>query len=176
MEPVQTEEPETLTATRSGHQWSILRVMVVIAGLAPLFALARYPFAFGLVAFAGTIATFVALSVRRRRYDLVAWLLIFYPALPLSVLYIHWSLASRKIVGRGSPLFEGLIGLSDTLGYLCIFAYFWCVMIVARRWGRPAPEMHRSAKCVVLMLPVTWVALFGLTIWDPFGMLGYFFR
>jgi hypothetical protein len=151
-------------------------MMVIIAGLAPLLALARYPFAFGLVAFAGTIALFVALCVRRRRYDLVAWFLIFYPVLPLLVLYIHWSLAIRKIVSRGSPLFEGLIGLSDTVLYLCIFAYFGCVVIVARRRGQKPPEMRRAAKCVVFALPVMWIALFVFTIWDPFGMLGYFFR
>ncbi len=74
MDQVQTEEPETRVPTRSGSQWSILQVMVVIAGLAPLLALARYPFAFGLVAFPGSIIVFVALCIRRRRYDLVAWL------------------------------------------------------------------------------------------------------
>ena len=77
-------------------------MMVLIAGLAPLLALARYPSAFGLVAFAGSIVLFVALCIRRRRYDLVAWLLILYPVLPLLVLYTHWNLAIRRIVRRSS--------------------------------------------------------------------------
>jgi hypothetical protein len=176
MDPVQTQEPETLAPTRSGHQWSILRMMVVIAGLAPLLALARYPFILGLVAFGGTIALFVALCIRRRRYDLVAWLLILYPALPLLTLHIHSSLAIRKIVRRSAPLFEGLFGLSDVCGYFCILAYFGCLVIVAGRWGREVPELKRAAKWVVFLMPVTWVALFAFAMWDPFGVLGYFFR
>ncbi len=140
----------------------------------PLFVLARYPFVLGLVAFPGTIALFVTLSIRRRRYDLVAWLLILYPLLPLLTLYIHWNLAIRKIVRRSTPLFDGLIGLSDACGYFCILAYFGCIVIVARSWG--GPEMRRAAKWVAFVMPVTWVVLFVFTIWDPFGMLGYFFR
>jgi hypothetical protein len=151
-------------------------MMVVIAGLAPLLALARYPFVLGLVAYVGTIALFVALCIRRRRYDLVAWLLILYPVLPLVTLYLHWSLAIRKIVGRSTPLFDGLIGLSDVCGYFCIFAYFGCIVVVTRPWGREVPEIRRAAKWVVFVMPVTWVALFVFTIRDPFGMLDYFFR
>jgi hypothetical protein len=176
MDPVQTKEPETLAPARSRGQWHIRRMMVVIACLAPLLALARYPFVLGLVAFVGTIALFVALSIRRRRYDLVAWLLILYPVLPLLTLYLHWSLAIRKIVRRSTPLFDGLIGLSDACGYLCILAYFGCIAIVAGPWGRDVPEIKRAAKWVVFVTPVTWVALFAFAIWDPFGTLGYFFR
>jgi hypothetical protein len=176
MDLVQTEVPETRVPTRSGRQWSILQVMVVIAGLAPLLALARYPFVFGLVAFVGSIILFVALCIRRRRYDLVAWLLILYPVLPLLVLYTHWSLAIRKIIRRSTPLFDGLIGLSDACAYFCIVAYFGCIAIVVGRWAQKAPEIRRAAKWVVFVMPVTWIALFAFAIWDPFGMLGYFFR
>ena len=176
MDPVQTEEPETLVPTRSGRQWSILQIMVVIAGLAPLLALARYPFVFGLVAFVGSIALFVALCIWRRRYDLVAWLLVFYPVLPLLTLYVHWNLAIRKIVRRSTPLFDGLIGLSDVCAYLCIVAYFGCVVMVTRPWGRKVPEIRSAAKWVVFLMPVTWAAMFVFAIWDPSGMLDYFFR
>jgi hypothetical protein len=42
------------------YQWNILRMMAIIAGLAPLLALTRYPFAFGLLTFGGSIAVFGA--------------------------------------------------------------------------------------------------------------------
>jgi hypothetical protein len=111
---------------------------------------------------------------RESKQSLVAWLLILYPLLPLLTLYIHWNLAVRKIVGRSTPLFDGLIGLSDVCGYSCILAYFGCIVIVTRSSG--VPEMRRAAKWVAFVMPVTWVVLFVFTIWDPFGMLGYFFR
>jgi hypothetical protein len=163
--------PKSLTPA---HRWTILRVMVIIACIAPLLALARYPFAFGLFTYAGSVALFVTLSIRHHRYDLVAWLLILYPALPLLIMYVHWNLAIRHIVRRSTPLSDGLIGLSDVGGYLSILAYFGCVMIVGRSLG--SPEMRKAAKRVVIFLPITWAALFVFTMWDPFGMLGYFFR
>jgi hypothetical protein len=174
MDPAQNQEPATFV--RPAHRWNILRMMVIIAGLSPLLALARYPFVLGLVAFGGSIALFVALSIRHRRFDLIAWLLILYPVLPLLTLYAHWSLAIRKIVRRSTPLFDGLIGLSDVCGYLCIFAYFGCIAIVGGFWMREVPEIRRAAKWVVFVMPFTWIALFVFAIWDPFGMLGYYFR
>jgi hypothetical protein len=154
--------------------WTIRRIMIVTAILAPLLALARYPFAFGLIAYGGSIALLVGLSIWRRRYDLVAWLLIIYPVLPLLVLYLNWGLAIRKIVRRSSPLFDGLIGLSDVCGCLGLLAYAGCVSILASGWGQPA--LRRAAKRVVIFMPIAWIALFVFLIWDPFGMLGYFFR
>ncbi len=156
------------------YQWNIRRMMAIIAGLAPLLALARYPFALGLFTFVGSISVFVTLSILRRRYDLVAWLLILYPALPLLVLFLHWNLATRKIVRRSTPFFDGLIGLSDFFGFLGIIAYFACIIIIVR--SRSAPAIRRAARCVVYFVPITWTALFALAIWDPFGILAYFFR
>jgi hypothetical protein len=168
------QESTTPGPMLSGRQWTILRMMAIIAGVAPLLALTRYPFVLGLVTFGGTIALFVTLSIRRGRYDLVAWLLILYPLLPLLTLYTHWSLAIRKIVRRSTPLFDGLIGLSDVCGYLCLVAYFGCVVIIARSLGGPA--IRRAAKWVAFVMPVAWAGLFVFSIWDPFGMLDYFFR
>jgi hypothetical protein len=156
------------------RQWTIRRVMVVIALLAPLLTLARYPFALGLVAYGGSIALFVGLSIRRRRYDLVAWLLIFYPVLPLLVLYLQWVLGKYRLASRSTPLFGGLIGLSDTCGYLCLLAYLGCVSILVR--GRDRPELRREAWRVIIFMPLAWIALFVFAVWDPFGVLGYFFR
>jgi hypothetical protein len=176
MEPSQMLEQAEQPQIRTVPQWTIRRIMVVIAVAAPLLALTRYPFVFGLIAYGGSVALFVGLSIRRHRYDLIAWLLIFYPALPLLVLYINWGLAIRKIVGRSIPLFDGLIGLSDTCGYLCLLAYVGCVSILVRGRGRDWPPLKRAAWRVIIFMPIAWIALFIFAIWDPFGMLGYFFR
>jgi hypothetical protein len=136
MEPSQILEQEAQPRERTVHQWTLRRIMALTAMAAPLLALTRYPFALGLVAYGGTIALFVGLNIRRRRYDLVAWLLVFYPVLPLAVLYLHWGLATRRIVRRSTPLFDGLIGLSDLCGLLCLLAYVGCVSILARGQGR----------------------------------------
>jgi hypothetical protein len=176
MEPVQIQESTPRAPTLSGRQWTIHRIMVIIAILAPLLALTRYPFAFGMVAYAGVIASFVGLSIWRRRYDLIAWLLIFYPVLPLLVIYLHWSLATRRIVRRSTPLLDGLFGLSDTGGYLCLLSYLGCVSILASGWSRDRPELRRAAWRVIILMPIAWIALFVFAISDPFGMLGYFFR
>ena len=174
MESSQILGREGQTRGRAIPQWTIRRIMAVIAIAAPLLALTRYPFAFGLVSYGGSIALVVWLSARRRRYDLIAWLMIFYPLLPLLVLYLNWGLAIRKIVRRSTPLFDGLIGLSDICGYLCLLAYVGCVSILASGWGEPT--LRRPARLVVIFMPVAWIALFVFAIWDPFGMLGYFFR
>jgi hypothetical protein len=92
------------------------------------------------------------------------------------VFYINWGLAIRKIVGRSIPLFDGLIGLSDTCGYLCLLAYVGCVSILVRGRGRDWPPLKRAAWRVIIFMPIAWIALFIFAIWDPFGMLGYFFR
>jgi hypothetical protein len=156
------------------YQWNILRMMVIIAALAPLLALTRYPFALGLFAYAGSIALFVTLSIRRRCYNLVAWLLILYPVIPLLIMSIHWLLAMRRIVRRSTPLFDGLLGFSDIIGVFCIIAYFACVVIATRSWG--APEFRRAAKWVAVVMPFTWAALVVFVIIDPLGMIAYFFR
>jgi hypothetical protein len=150
--------------------------MIVIAGLAPLIALTRYPLAFGLFAHVVVFALFVGLSIWRRRYDLIAWFLIFYPALPLLVFYVHWNLAIRSIVSRSNPVFDGLIGLSDVFGYLCLLAYVGCVSILAGGLGRERPEFRRAVWRVIILMPIAWIALFVFAIWDPLGFLGYFFR
>jgi hypothetical protein len=156
------------------YQWNILRIMVIIAALAPLLALTRYPFALGLFTYAGSIALFVTLSIRRRCYNLVAWLLILYPVIPLLVMYIHWLLATRRIVRRSTPLFDGLLGFSDIIGVFCIIAYFACVVIATRSGG--VPELKRAAKWVVFVMPLSWTALVAFVIIDPLGMIAYFFR
>ena len=176
MEPSAMLEQWEQPRIRPAPQWTIRRIMVITAMMAPLLALARYPFAFGLVAYGGSIALLVGLSIRRGRYDPIAWLLILYPALPLLILYIHWSLATRKIVRRSTPLFDGLVGLSDVFGYLCLLAYVGCVSILASGRGRERPALGRAARRVVIFMPIAWFALFVFAIGDPFGMLGYFFR
>jgi hypothetical protein len=150
--------------------------MAVIAIMAPLLALARYPFTFGLFLPAGLIAVFVAISVRRRRYDLIARLIIAYPALPLLTLYLQWGLNRMDLASRSSRLFDGLIGLSDTFGYICLLAYVACIALVASRRMRNAPSLKWAAKQVVFIMTPTWACLFAFAIWDPFGMLGYFFH
>jgi hypothetical protein len=172
-------EPDSVAEsvpTSSVRQWTILRIMVIIALLAPLLALTRYPFVFGLVAFVGSIALFVGLSLRRQRYDLIAWLLVFYPVLPLLILHVHWRLAIRKIVSRADPLFGGLIGLSDIGGFLGLFAYMGCVAILARALGKDRPKLRRAAWLVVILMPIAWSALFVFAIRDPFGCLQYMIR
>jgi hypothetical protein len=150
--------------------------MAVIAIIAPLLALTRDPFAFGLIVFAGLIAVFVTISVRRRRYELIAWLIITYPALPLLTLYLQWELGRMNLAPRSSRLFDGLIGLSDTGGYLCLIAYVACIALVASRRLCNAPSLKRAAKQLVFIMPPTWACLFAFAIWDPFGMLAYFFH
>jgi hypothetical protein len=142
-------------------------MMVVIAALAPIRALARYPIVLGLVTLVGTIALLVALSIRGRRYDLVAWLLILYPLVPLLTLYLHSSLATGKIVSRSTPFFDGLIGLSDVCGLLYLLAHFGCVVVLTHPWRGELSEVRRAAKWLVFVMPPTWGALIRLRRWGP---------
>ena len=150
--------------------------MAAIAIIAPLLTLARYPFASGLIVFAGIIALFMTISVRRRRFDLLAWLIITYPALPLLTLYLQWGLIRMDLARRASPLFDGLIGLSDTGGYLCLLAYVACISLVVSSRVHNTSGLKRAAKRVVFIMPPVWACLFAFAIWDPYGMLGYFFH
>jgi hypothetical protein len=154
---------------------TIRRGMAVIAIIAPLLALARCPFAFGLFIRPALVALFIALSVRRRRFDLIAWLIIAYPGLFLLILHLQRWLIRIGLARRSSPLFEGLIGLSDTGGCLCLLAYVACVSIVAAKRARDQ-MLRPAAKRVVFLMPPAWVGLLAFAIWDPFGVLGYFFR
>jgi hypothetical protein len=163
----------------AARRWTILRIMAVIAVLAPLLALSRYPFYFGLFLPVGLIALFVTLSIRRRRYDWVAWLIIAYPLIPLLTLYLHGGLIQQKLSRRSSPFFEGLIGLSDVCALLFLLAYVACVSLVAgvaAELVRDNPTLKRAAWRVVILMPISWVVLFVVAVWDPFGMLGHFFR
>ena len=62
MEPSQLLDHEEQAKIRTVPQWSIWRIMVVIAMTAPLLALMRYPFAFGMAVYAGSIALFIGLE------------------------------------------------------------------------------------------------------------------
>lgn len=156
------------------RKWTIRRVMVGIACLAPLLALARHPFAFGFVVTAGAILLFVGVSYRRRRYHRIAWLVCLYPALPLVNLYLSWALLRLRYVRRSSMgLLDGMFGVSDIGAYLCLMAYVGCVSILIRGAD---PALGRAAKRVVLLMPVTWAAFLAFSFWDPFGVLSTMFR
>ena len=114
----------------------------------------------------------IAISDLSRFHGPVPLFFPLYPALPLLVLFLHWNLATRKIVRRSTPFFDGLIGLSDFCGFLGVIAYFACIIIVVR--SRSAPAIRRAARCVVYFVPITWTALVSSAIWDPFRDFGVF--
>lgn len=148
--------------------------MLDIACLAPLLALARYPFAFGFVITAGAIALFVGINYRSRQYHRVAWLLCLYPAIPLANLYLSWWLLRMRYVRRSSiGLLDGMLGISDIGAMICLMAYVGCIAIL---FGGSDPALRREAKRVCLLMPVTWAAFLGFCLWDPLGVLGTMFR
>ena len=173
-------DPDSVTRSLGlgPHQWTIRRIMVVILILAPLLALSRFPFAFGLVVTIALIALFVVDSVRRLRFGRIAWLLCGYPLLPLALLYLQYGLLIRKVIRRSSvTVLDGAFAFSDIGGFLCLIAYVGCVSIVAGSLASQSfPELKRAAWRVVRLMPLAWVALFAFALWDPFGALARLFH
>jgi vacuolar-type H+-ATPase subunit I/STV1 len=161
------------------RRWTIRRVMAVIAILAPLLALARYPFALGFAVASGLIALFVGHSLRGRHYGRVAGLIDNrLPFLPLLLLYLTWGVITLRYARRSSVGFlDGIFGISDIGAMVCLVAYVGCVSIWLGGLKRQdAPELRRAAKRVVLLMPPAWVGFFAFTLWDPFGALGFLFH
>jgi hypothetical protein len=160
------------------RRWTIRRFMAVIAILAPLLALARYPFVFGFALAIGLIALFVGHSIRGRHYGRIAGLMIGYPLLPLLMLYLTWGVITLRYARRSSVGFlDGMFGVSDIGALVCLMAYVGCVSIWLGGLKRhDAPELRRAAKWAVLLMPASWIVLFAFTLWDPFGALGYIFH
>jgi hypothetical protein len=173
-------DPGDRSSTFDGRRWTIRRIMIVIAILAPLLALSRYPFAFGLVVTIGLIALFVADSIRRGRFERVAWLLCGYPLLPLLTLYLQWGLITRRLIRRSTTtVLDGIFAVSDIGGFLCLLAYVGCVSLAAGAASgraRDTPGLRRAAWLVVILLPLSWVGLFAFAMWDPFGALSRLFH
>ncbi len=59
---------------------------------------------------------------------------------------------------------------------LCLLAYLANIILMATGAYRNTPERKRAAWRVILVMPLSWAGLLALTLWDPFGMLNYFFR
>jgi hypothetical protein len=156
--------------------------MIVIAILALVFAFARYfmslSFGLGFVTSVGLIALFVVHSTQGRHYNRLGSFIIGYPLLPLLILHITWGVIKLRYARRSSVGFlDGMFGVSDIGALLCLMAYVGCVSVWLGTWNRQdVPELRSAAKRVVLFMPLAWIALFAVALWDPFGALGNLFQ
>jgi len=164
------------------RQWTIRRGMIVIAILAPVFALARhfvsFSFGLGFVTSVGLIALFVVHSTQRRHYNRLGSFIIGYPLLPLLILHVTWGVIKLRFARRSSVGFlDGMFGVSDIGAVLCLMAYVGCVSVWLGTWKRQdVPEIRRAAKRVVLFMPLAWMGLFVVALWDPLGVFESLFR
>ncbi|MFO0958341.1 MAG: hypothetical protein U0800_13080 [Isosphaeraceae bacterium] len=167
-------DPQPPQAEARLPRWTIRRAMAVVAIVAALCTLARIPFAFGLVVPAGVILAAVADGIRRKHYARVAWIACLLPALPIATLYIHWALAGLGLARRYSAMSEGVLGASEILVMFGLLAYVGIVGLAIR--GGEDPYLRRASRWAAFLMPPTWFALLGFLLWDPFGMMDYFFR
>lgn len=168
-------ETIALPMTETPRRWTIRQFMILVAILAPLLALARFPVVLGFVSASGSIAVFVAHSIRRRHFDRIAWLVCAFPAVPLLTIHLaSWLLRKRMIRRSSMGVLDGVLGISDIGAVLCLLVFLASlILLVGGRGGR---ALRRAAWQLVLILPLAWSSFVALAIWDPFGALNVVFR